>query len=456
MAVLPGMKTIHVSRCRQCDTESTWLLQWCRGARCDRAAVGLLTSFRKGAAARAALVVSSSSAEWEMVYMVSCVAMPTVAALAVMLARWKGKKPAPSVPLSGKAPSPEVQESSTSNLKSCSDDSIASPQHCRKRRGKSQRKESNEKIIRRVTSCPDFAVVRVLKTSAKSGRQASYSNLKDRRLQDEIAKLADKLLHQAERRCEWGQDCGCEWGQGCQKWGCDCGESCQQISAFGGASAEWFSDAAMSDRGRKACASLDALWARRAVTNRAKQVENFVTKGIPSEAEGPSGNNRAVAKQGTGMQGDATVGVGRKNEQKVGGALMGRLDYYDQLRLALFEKTDAARVSVRRSLLSGALARPGDCNVVKYWGNQDRAGGVAEAGLRGESDMLWSVSTDAIVESWDLRAAHTPVLRHVMQLGEGKWGVKGLEVTGSQLLVKLAAEQEISLDGRRLTGAVTC
>lgn len=402
-------------------------------------------------AAMAALVASSSSAEWEMVYMVSCVAMPTMAALAVMLARWKGKKPSPSVPSSGKVPSPEVQECSTSGRESCSDASLPPPQQCRKRKGKSQRKESNEKIIRRVTSCPDFAVVRVLKTSAKNGRQASYSNLKDRRLQEEIAKLADKLLNQAERRCEWGQDCGCEWGQGCRK-GCECGGSCDQIKPFDGASAEWFSNVAMSERGRKACASLNALWARRAVANRMKRAENFVTKGIPSEREGDSQLESAGAMQATAMQAGASLGGGRRVE----GALKGRLDYYDQLRLALFDDTNAAGVTVCRSLLSGALARPGECNVVKFWGIQDCAGNVEGALMGEESHEVWSVSTEAVVESWDSRAAHMPVLRHVLQLGEGKWGVEGLEVNGSQLVVKFAAEREVSLDGRRLTGAIAC
>ena len=57
-------------------------------------------------------------------------------------------------------------------------------------------------------------------------------------------------------------------------------------SAFGAESKEWFSGAGLSDRGLKACASLEALWARRAVAKNAKQAESFLTKGNPAVAAG--------------------------------------------------------------------------------------------------------------------------------------------------------------------------
>jgi hypothetical protein len=410
-----------------------------------------------------ALTASTASAEWEMVYVVSCVAMPTMAALVVMLARWKGRKPS-AVPLS-KAPAKETATGVTSQV-SCSDSlaprnaSTQRSTQCRKRVGKCKAEESKEKIIRRVTSCPDFAVVRVVKASGKVPRQVSYSNLKDRKLQEEIARLADRLLSHAERQCEQGPDCecwdGCECGERCESW--DAMRECEQMNGK-----RVWRCRSLSERGRKACASIEALLDRRAAVNRAKRAEVFVTKGIPSKKERGPGSNAAGAPEAAAMQKSSGLKVdGQSRRLRLESKEMGRLDYYNQLRSEFCNTRSASQAHLTRQ-----LASIGQCSVVKFWAETELAKGQPGGFGRWVSEQpegfgqllsglghnhLWSVSSDGVVESWDSRAGHMPALCHYLRLQDGE-KVGGLEVIGSQLLVNVGGQGEIVLDGRKFSEA---
>lgn len=413
-----------------------------------------------------ALTASTASAEWEMVYVVSCVAMPTMAALVVMLARWKGRKP--SAVLLSKAPAKETATSATNQV-SCSDSLAPSNANthrstqCRKRVGKCKAEGSNEKIVRRVTSCPDFAVVRVVKASRKVPRQVSYSNLKDRKLQEEIARLADRLLSHAERQCEQGPDCecwdGCDCGERCDSWEkCNAMRECEQMNGK-----RVWRCRSLSERGRKACASIEALLERKAAANRAKRAEVFATKGIPLEEERGPGSSTAGATEAAAMQKSSGLRVdGYSHRLKFGSKEKGRLDYYNQLRSEFCNTRSASQAH-----LTGQLASVGQSSVVKFWAETKLAEGQPGGFGRWVSkqpegfnqflsglahDHLWSASSDGVVESWDSRAGHMPALCHYLRLQNGE-RVGGLEVMGSQLLVNVGCRGEIVLDGRKLSEA---
>lgn len=219
----------------------------------------------------------------------------------------------------------------------------------------------------------------------------------------------------------------------------------------------------LSERGRKACASIEALLERKAAANRAKRAEVFVTKGIPSKKERAPGSDTAGATEAAAMQKSSGLRIeGQSHRLKLGGKEMGRLDYYNQLRSGFCNTRSASQAH-----MTGQVASVGQCSIVKFWAETKLAEGQPGGFGRSVSEQpegfaqlvsglghnhLWSVSSDGVVESWDLRAGHMPALCHYLRLQNGE-RVGGLEVIGSQLLVNVGGRGEIVLDGRKLSEA---